>query len=399
MAAVIAPDGVPPETPLNPLATLGPQPAQTMPRPQLMPAASAQPPAPITSAEALQPGETPLYIPGKGPAPASVPGYQLTRRADGSYGMVRMPGAPPKIKSTPVGGQMINTDEVTGQEVSRFPIPDASRSTTVQVPGGTQLFQSGKPVGPVIPFSGRPEQEAAYKADIPKADAITTTAQSNQANMLRLNEMAGLSTQLATGPTAELRAKGAAWLEQLGASPEAIKKWTGMPSGAAAQEFVKLSLATAGAAAKTDVGANNGIQSTQLYQSANPNLALLPDANTRITNMIRVAAQFPQDYAQGALQHFGTNETTFLKGGNYAPLTAYNRAWLAQNNPQVGAAAMGILNGDKFADWSAKISPAEAARAAAIAARIDPNVMVPMKGGGMRPVKDILAHPSISAAN
>jgi hypothetical protein len=376
-----------------------PQPATPAPQSTFMPPASAQPPA-----GAQQPA--PIGLPPAGavkalnpmtkePWPGAPPGYAMYQ-VPGVRGLqpFRDPGQPSKIKSTPVGGFMINTDEVTGQEVSRFPIPDASRSITVQVPGGTQLFQSGKPVGPVIPFSGRPEQESAYKADISRAEGITTTAQANQASMLRLNEMAGIASQLATGPTAEIRAKAAAWLEAAGASPETIKSWTHMPSGSMPQEFVKLSLTTAGAAAKNDVGANNGIQSTQLYMNANPGMALLPDANKRMTNMIRVAAQFPQDYAQGALQHFGTNEATFLQGGNYAPLTTYNRAWLAQNNPQVGAAAMGILNGDKFEDWSAKLSnPKEYFRAAQMAARIDPKVMVPGRGGGSKPVSDILGHP------
>jgi hypothetical protein len=217
--------------------------------------------------------------------------------------------------------------------------------------------------------------------------------------MPRLNEMAALAGQLATGPTADMRAKGAALLEQAGASPEAIKRWTGMPSGSAAQEFVKLAIATAGSAAKADVGSNNGIQSTQLYQAANPNLSLMPDANKRITNMMRVSAQSIQDYAQAALDHFGKNESTFLKGGDYSPLTTFNRQWQSQANPQVYAAATGILNGDTFESWSSKISPAEAARAAQIAARVDPTVHIPLKGGGMRPASDVLAHPSIAKPN
>jgi hypothetical protein len=292
----------------------------------------------------------------------------------------------------------IQTHTLTGkQDNAAIPEHNPTRVTTVKGPNGTILYQPGSP-DRVIPFSGRDEQVDAYKTDIPKAESLTMAAQSAQASMPRLNEMAELAGQLSTGPTAELRAKGAALLEQAGASPEAIKHWTGMPSGSASQEFVKLAIATAGSAAKADVGSNNGIQSTQLYQAANPNLGLLPDANKRITNMMRVSAQSIQDYAQAALQHFGTNEATFLKGGDYAPLTTFNRQWQSQSNPQVYAAATGILNGDPFDKWSAKISPAEAARAAAIAARVDPTIQVPLKGGGLAPVKQILSHPSIAPA-
>jgi len=174
-------------------------------------------------------------------------------------------------------------------------------------------------------------------------------------------------------------------------APETIKGWTGLQSGSAAQEFIKLSVQAAGADAKNNVGSNNGIQSIQLYQSANPGMALLPDANKRVTNMMRVANQATQDYGQGALQHFGTNEQQFLGGGQYAPLTSFNRQWQAQNNPQVYAAATGILNGDSFDKWRARLSsPDEGFRAAQIAARIDPNVMIPGNGGGTIPARQFL---------
>lgn len=393
---VATPDaGAPaPQNQLMPAASAG----EPAPVNQLMPAASASPPAGAAPAGAPAPPAGQILYRGGLPIPASVPGYVQTRNPDGSVGMVRLPGAPPKIKSTPVGGQMINTDENTGQEVGRFPIPDASRSIPVQVPGGTQLYQAGHAVGPVIPFSGREQQNEAYKADQSRVADLTSSAQSAQASMPRLNEMASLAGQLSTGPTAETRAKAAAMLQTLGAPDAAVKTLIGTPDASLAQEFIKLSIATAGSAAKADVGSNNGIQSTQLYQAANPNLGLLPDANKRITNMMRVSAQSIQDYAQAALDHFGTNEAQFLHGGDYAPLTTFNRQWQAQANPQVYAAATGILNGDPFDKWSSKITPAEGARAAQIASRVDPTAQVPLKGGGTRPVSQILAHPSISPA-
>lgn len=292
----------------------------------------------------------------------------------------------------------LQTHTLTGKvDNAAQPVHNPARVTKVDGPGGTILTQPGSP-DRVVPYSGRPEQTDAYKGDLTKVDALTGAAQSAQASMPRLNEMAALAGQLSTGPTAELRSKAAAMLQTLGAPDSAVKTLIGTSDAALPQEFIKLSIATAGSAAKADVGSNNGIQSTQLYQAANPNLGLLPDANKRITNMMRVSAQSMQDYAQAALQHFGTNETTFLKGGDYTPLTTFNRTWQAQANPQVYAAATGILNGDSFDKWSSKITPAEGARAAQIAARVDPTVQIPMKGGGMRPVGDVLSHPSIAPA-
>ena len=416
--AGVIPDGPLPPTAANGLAGSGPQ-------PQLMPSASAAPPPGAVQAP-VAPPQTGQPQAGQPPAPlvllpngltqqqttdfinlsnrrttdpaALTTAIEAARQQNRTAQQQYFTDTKPDIQFTKTEDEIVGTDKRTGQVVSRQPITTSARVTSTATAGGTELSQPG--VAPrLIPFSGRPEQTDAYKGDLAKADALTTAAQSAQASMPRLNEMAALAGQLATGPTAELRAKGAAMLEAAGASPEAIQRWTGMSSGSAAQEFIKLSIATAGSAAKADVGANNGIQSTQLYQAANPNLSLLPDANKRITNLMRVSAQSIQDYAQDALQHFGKNEDTFLKGGDYTPLTTFNRTWQGQNNPQVYAAATGILNGDPFDKWSAKISPAEGARAAQIAARIDPTVQVPMRGGGVRPVKDILAHPAVSGAS
>lgn len=397
--APAAPGGVPDVPNANPL--LGPAmagagaPAGAPAAPAAAPAAPQGQPAgnydapPGTVFARTGPGAVNYVTTGAPPgmAVAKIPNGQ------GGYtiGFARIPGLPPQIKSTPVGGFMINTDERTGQEVSRFPIPDAGRQTVVAAPGGNQVWQSGKPIA-TVPYSGRPEQVDAYKSDIPQATALAGAANQAQMNAPRLNEMASLAQGLATGPTGEWRAKAASYLEESGVSPEAIKRFTGMSSGAAAQEFLKLNLTAAGAASKADVGANNGIESVKLYQSANPGLALLPDANKRITNMMRVAGQATQDYAAGALEHFNKGQEALLHGGDYEPLTSYNQKWLGQNNPQVYAAATGMLNGDPFEKWSSKISPADGLRAASIVARIDPGAMVPAPGGGMKPVRDILAH-------
>ena len=103
-------------------------------------------------------------------------------------------------------------------------------------------------------------------------EQITQNGQASQGAMLRLNEMADIIPKLATGPGAILRARGAELLESMGASPETIKNFTGMSSGSQAEMLMKLSITTAGQAEKTDVGANNGIQSLRLYQDANPGM-------------------------------------------------------------------------------------------------------------------------------
>lgn len=393
LLGVAAPAGPTPPAPVNALA--GPAPVTVPPAPV---APTAQPGTGMNSPQVQQAQELMRRATQIEMAAAATPNDPRAKMAAAAMASDLRARAQvimqaDSVTVDPVTG--IQTHTLTGkQDPAAQPVHNPARVTKAETAGGTLLTQPGSP-DRLIPFSGRPEQVDAYKSDLPRAEALTTAAQSSQASMPRLNEMADLASQLATGGAApELRAKAAAMLEQQGVAPATIKEFTGMDSGSAAQLFTKLAISTAGAAAKADVGANNGIQSTQLYQSANPGMNLLPDANTRVTNMMRVSAQQIQDYAQAALQHFGANEQTFLAGGNYAPLTTFNRQWLAQSNPQIGAAAIGILNGDPFEKWSAKITPAEGAKAAAMAGRVDPTIQVPLKGGGTRPVSQILAHPA-----
>ncbi len=398
----------------RPLAAPSGQATNTLYSPAMASAAPMQP-NPLGMVQAPAPGgapqpgaqNPPAAVAPPAAAPAAQPMPQLVTTGTGAiytqglpagYGyeqgtrrIVPLPGTQ-KLEIKDAGPLRSFIDPHTGQTVRTEAIPDHSRPVFRDVQGGTQQYQSGQPVGPIIPYSGRPEQDSAYKADIDRTGAITQSVQAAQASAPRLNEMADLAQQLATsGPGGPAFARAATYLESAGVSPDTIKQFTGMSSGAAAQMFVKLNVQAAGADAKANVGANTGIGSINLYQTANPGLALLPDANKRITNMMRVANQATQDYGQGALQHFGQNEQQFLRGGQYAPLTSFNNSWQGQNNPQVYAAATGILNGDSFDKWRARLSsPDEGFRAAQIAARVDPNVMVPGRNGGGIPARQFL---------
>jgi hypothetical protein len=252
--------------------------------------------------------------------------------------------------------------------------------------GSSGLNGTAAPLGtPTVSYSGRPQQNSAYEADQKTIKDITETGQAAQANMPRLNEMADLINQVRTGGLVpDLRAKISTVLQSFGASPETLASLSGLSSGSAAELLTKISVSMAGAQGKENAGANNGIQSTQLYQKANPGMNLLPDANMRVTNMLRVANQATQDYANAANADFGPKEQAFLRGGAYdQPLTTFNRQWQTQANPQVYAAATGILNGDSYQSWSARLKdPADLQRAQQIAQRVDPDVTIPQKGAG-----------------
>jgi hypothetical protein len=262
-------------------------------------------------------------------------------------------------------------------------------------PGGGAEVVYTPPTG-TRPATGSYEQQAeAYKTDIPVVQAASNAGQQAQNSMIQLNELAGLvgSGNISSGPEGPFRSRVAAYMEQHGYAPDVIKSWTGMGSGSDAQLLQKLATATVGASAKADLGSNVGIQSLQLYQDANPGITMLDDANKRVTNMIRVSRALTDDYTTGLQSHFNANQDSFLHDKGYnEPVSVYNAKWQQQNNPQVGAAAIGILNGDDYSSWAGRLaSPAEAFRAAQLVARIDPNATV-KTAAGPKSVKDILAH-------
>jgi len=409
-----------PATPLNNQAIVG-QPADSVagaPPQALAPAPEATPQAmpagPVAPSQQSSGGAPSGFQPARGDAAqpqAPITDSQNLTAADHTA----LEGMKQSLKATlnPNGPQLLQAEIDKRQAANRALSVAAWNAANpniraTPVPGndkdgnpGSYMVQGTRIVG-FIPAQSRPATgsydiaKAALAADQPKIDAITAGGQASQSAMLRLNEMADIIPRLATGPSGELRTKGAAWLEQLGASPATIQRYTGMESGSLAEELIKLSIATAGQAAKTDVGANNGIQSLQLYQNSNPGMALLPDANKKMTNMLRVSQQMSQDYTNGALEHFNPQQKAIMHGGTeYSPISEYNQQWQQRNNPQIGAAAMGILNGDPFAKWSARVSPAEATAATAMAARIDPNVTVPTRSGTPVKASDILAHPAL----
>ena len=340
-----------------------------------------------------------LNKPGLQPAPGA-PGYAMGVDARGNPAMGPVPGLPPEISFEKTTDAVLPLDKRTGTQVApAIPITNSARVTQTPGPGGTGLYQGAQKVGEV-PYSGRPEQDKAYQGDRKTVETLTQAARSAQASMPRINEVAELAPQIASGAGGEKLHQAARILEAMGASPATIQAFTKMPSGSAADEFVKLTVQLAGESAKATTAANTGIDAIRLYQSANPGMSMGKDANIHLTNQMRVSAQLIQDYAQGALQHFNPRAAEFLKGGPYhEPLSNFDQQYLARPNPQIAAAAMGILNGDPFDKWSKLAGdPRLAAQAVGLASRIDPNVMVPGRGGGMVPAASVLGHPSLAPA-
>ena len=303
-------------------------------------------------------------------------------------------------------GRPGNLNTTTGQFTPYAPLPSPRFSQPTIDPAtgkpaiaavsgsGTQYF----PI-PASPAQGDYENmKTAYNGDVSTIKDVSTAGRAAQASALQLNELADVIKNVQSGGVLpEFRAKVAALMEANGAKPETIEAYTGMKSGSDAQVLQKLAVATIGASAKADLGSNVGVESLNLYSNANPGMDKLQDANKRVTNMIRVAREQIESYSLGAQQHFNQNQSTMLhtpagQVPDYHPLSEYNQQWQAQNNPQIGAAAIGILNGDGFDKWAARAGPEEALNAVRLAARIDPNIQIPVKGGGFKTAQEVLSH-------
>jgi hypothetical protein len=396
----------------GPPQALAPAPApaaQAPAAPQLMPGATAQPPQP-PGTSSLPPTKTDAALP---PAPVPVLANGMTA--------AQWAGVKRELSTsmTPEQNAAIDAKMEAYRTANRA---QAEQYFTLTNPTSQSRFgqlgtdpATGKPAYPIIQAgkligwspaaqapatAGYDQQSAAYHADIPVVQAASTSGRVAQASALQLNELADIIKDQKTGGIVpEFRAKMAAILESAGASKETQLSYTGM-TGTESQILQKLAVATLGQNAKTDLGSNVGVESLHVYAQANPGVHMLETANTNVTNQIRVARALIDSYTTGLQAHFNQNQKSFIHGGAYdEPVSVFDGKWQQQNNPQIGAAAIGILNGDKYDSWKARVSPQEAFYAVQLAAHIDPNVMVPTASGVPQRASEILAHPAAPRPN
>jgi hypothetical protein len=163
------------------------------------------------------------------------------------------------------------------------------------------------------------------------------------------------------------------------------KRLVGMGGAAAAQEFAKYGLATAGAQERGDLGARGSLGAITLYKSANPGLELQPDADWKMLTAQLIAAQANRDYTQGAMDYVNRNGDAFvIHGANYTPLSHFDAEWAAQRSPQIYAAAMSAINGDPWQKWTKALNMKDASdvqRVIDIVRRADPTSTVMWNNG------------------
>ena len=298
------------------------------------------------------------------------------------------------VAINPKDGHVVGTYSFAPNMQSRAVDGTGSWDGTKWVQGGPNdtpgkwVYAGSNPVQ-FLPAAGRgPQATFELQRDLHKQDTdrLPQYNEQNQqaaANQIRIQQMRELIDQVTTGAGGPERANWANIADTMGWH-DLAKRLVGMGGAAAAQEFAKYGLATAGAQERGDLGARGSLGAITLYKSANPGLELQPDANKKMLTAQLVAAQANRDYTQGAMDYVNRNGDAFVRGGNYTPLSHFDAEWAGARNPQIYAAAMGAINGDPWQKWTKGLdmkSTDDVQRVIDIVRRADPTSTVMWNNG------------------
>ena len=222
-----------------------------------------------------------------------------------------------------------------------------------------------------------------YNDDATDIRALSTSGRQLQSDQVRIKQMQDVLQGFTSGPGTDARTAASAWFQRW--LPSGLTGWEKEPptlsGAAAAQEFQKLALGSAGAQEQSLLGKNAGYRALELFKTANPNSELLDPTNKSILDMQLIQNQANQDYIQGAQAHFRQNEQAFKTTHQYNSLNDFDADWGAQRNPQVYAAAMGAIGGQPASQWTKGLSDDEYTRALQIVQRAKPSAVVQTKSG------------------
>ncbi len=315
------------------------------------------------------------------------PGYQWVQGADGILQAAPIAGAGPDLEVKDAGNTRQFINKQTGQVVREETIPDTSRTTWVTGPNGQQIgYQSGKPIA-TVGANTLPAQSQTYEKDQDVARDLAAAGRDAEGQISKALEVRNLAAGLPTGAGGERRAALANVVQTyLGDSAADFLKRQGvLPDAAQSQEAAKLMLGQAGTDERSVAGGRGGLGLTQLFQRANPNLDLQPDAIRDISNLKAVTAQAQKDYIDGAVNFVNTQGDQFLHQGQpYQPLTNYDQQWLGKPNVQTYMAAINAMNGKPFSEWSKNLDTSNSdsvRRVVGIIQRIDPNAASTVAAG------------------
>jgi soluble lytic murein transglycosylase-like protein len=383
LASVLPPGPVPP-APQNSQAPAAPA------RPQLMPAASAQPPAapPATGLNSPQVQQAQQLMrqaaqiellaatrPNDPRATATAAAMAGDLRARATVLMQA-----DSVTTDPV--THIQTHALTGAESDAAkPWVNPARVTKVDGPNGTILTQPGSP-DRVIPYSTRPFVMDMAKKDNDQIPALAQQALDQEQTIQKTIEARNTAAQIPTGANFDARSATANWLKTY--FPEAAAKLgvgkdgALLPDPGTASEGAKL---LTGAAQQNEkaMGGSGGLGITTMFVKNNPNLDMQPAAIRDMSNLNAVTQMANKDYLQAKISHIAGQTQNLAdpnSDGSYKPTSAFEKQWFSQNNTNTYYAAVQAMNQKPYEVWSKGLSDGDKQRALGVIARIDPTSKV-----------------------
>jgi hypothetical protein len=380
----------PPNTLSGPMPQPAPQTAS--PGGPFMPAASAQPPA-----GAQQPPNqpAPIGLPPPGavmatqrmtglPWPGAQPGnawYQVP----GVRGLqqFRDPGQPQTLTIKDSGSQR-NFYDSGGNLVRTETIPGGGRETLVYPfgDGRSQMEKDGKLIGPVFPADTRKFSIDMAMNDNDKVlPALSAQALDQEQTLQKTLEARDAAAKVPTGANFDNRAAFANWLTtyqpEIAAKIGVGAKGSLLPNPSQAAEAVKL-LAAQSQQSEKAMGGSGGLGINKMFADANANTNMQGTGIRDISNLNAVTAIANKDYLQGKINHIEAQTAAIQTpgGGQYKPISSYEKAWFTQDNTLTYYGAVKAANGAPYAEWSKGLSDANKQRALGVIARFDPTAKV-----------------------
>jgi hypothetical protein len=223
----------------------------------------------------------------------------------------------------------------------------------------------------------------AYDRDAKEIAGIADSGRAAQADNIRIQQMRDILQNAVTGPGTTTKAELTAWIQRW--APASLTGWeresANIDGPAAIQMFNKLGLTGAGTQERGVLGSRGGFQAIKMFQAINPGAQLLNSTNAGLLAKQAISNQADADYSLGAQTHFATQETRFGTENKYTSLAQFDQQWQSQRNPQVYAAAIGALAGQKPEEWAKGLTDDEYKRALDVVSRADPSSVVNGKSG------------------
>jgi hypothetical protein len=292
----------------------------------------------------------------------------------------------------------IQTVDAAGNQHPMFVTPPLPGSANALPPGGGISPIQAPGAQGAAPIPGAPSGEATTKLGPVQQETLAARGKISQGDMnqdrklveetlaatldhqqpaqqqlLLLRNLAA-DPNTASGAAGELRSSVKNYFQTF--APKFASDLLGVDA-APSQEFMKVALMSAGKQEQETLGSRGGFRALELYQNANPNIGLQPDANRQMANALLVSHQRGVDYTQGATDFYHVNHDQYQAGtGPYNPVSKFDAQFMQAYKPEMYFSAIQAINGKPFSEWAHGLTPQQGKIVAGIVQRADPTAQI-----------------------